>query len=124
MLDLRKGFRVAGAVVNIAAAGVANAVAIFQQSNSALQIGTKTFRIKRLKVRNNAGGNLYLHVGTGAGAGFVDRLPPLYIIDTLTADWVELDLPEYDFAADCTAYPATLVAGGSVDVQVEVEEIG
>jgi hypothetical protein len=125
MLDMKKGTRRAGNVVNLAVAGIANAQPIFQQSNWPNQIGTKTFRIKRLKVRNNAAGTQFLHIGTGAGAGvFVDRIPPLVTVNNLTDDWVEDDLPEYVFTADCTAYPAALLAGGSLDVQVEVEEIG
>jgi hypothetical protein len=124
MLDLKQGTRRAGNVVNLAIAGIGNAQPIFQQSNWGNQIGTKSFRIKRLKIRNNAAGTNFLHVGTGVGAAFVDRMPPLLSVNGMTDDWAEYDLPEYVFVADCTAYPAALAAGGSMDVQVEVEEIG
>lgn len=125
MLDLARGTRKAGAVVNLAAAGIANATPIYQQSNWANQIGTKTFRLKRIKIRNNAAGQTFLHVGTGVGAGvFVDRVTPLVTINNMTDDYVEYDFPEYVFAQDCTAYPEALLAGGSLDVQVEIEEIG
>jgi len=126
MLDLKKGTRVAGNVVNLAAANVgeAGAIPIFQQSNWANQVGTKSFRIKRLKIRNNAGGGNFISIGTGVGVGvFVDRIPPIMTVNNMTDDWGEGDLPEYVFLADCTACLVAVAAGGSLDVQVEVEEL-
>jgi len=120
-----KGVRLQGAVVNLAVAAAANAQPIFQQSNILVdQIGTKSFRLKRIKVRNNIAGNDYLHIGTGVGPAFGDAIPPLYSVNNMTDDWVEYDVPEVEFFADMMAYPAALPGGGSMDVQVEVEEIG
>jgi hypothetical protein len=124
MIDLAKGTRVAGNVVNLAAAGTGAAVSIFQQSNWANQVGTKSFRIKRLKIRNNAAGSNFVRIGTGVAGAFADRIPPLMSINNQTDDWGEGDLPEYVFVQDCTVCLAALLAGGSIDVQVEVEEIG
>lgn len=127
MLNLALGRRRVGAVVNLAAAGAANAAAILTLSTFALMVGTKTLKIKRLKARsNNVGADTWLHIGTGVGgvgAGFVEAIPPLRIINNTTNDYAELDLPERELAATITAYPDA-VGGGSLDVQIEAEECG
>ena len=119
-----KGVRLQGVVTNLAAALVANAVVIFQISNFAQLVGTKSVIIKRIKMWNNLAGNTTVLIGTGAGAGWVDALVPLYILNGMTDDYPESDIPEWEFFADITAYPTALLAGGSIDIQVEVEEIG
>jgi len=122
--QLDRGVLVPGGVINLAAAAAANALAIFQVSNFAQQIGTKSFKPRKLRVRNNAGGDLWLHLGTGAGVGFVDQLPPVRVTNVMDTSWQDVELAGVEFFADMTAYPDALIAGGSVDVQVEVEEIG
>ncbi len=123
--DLEKGYRVTGAVVNIAAVGAANAAVIFTRSAFAQQTGTKSFIPKKLMVRNNAGGNLWLSLGTGVGVGvFADAVPPVRALNNIDGEWQEFDLPSVELFANMTAWPDALVAGGSVDVQVEVEERG
>ena len=117
--ELKKGVRLQGPVTVLGAAGVANAVPIFQQSTYANQIGTKTFRIKRIKGLNAAGVNTLLHIGTGVGAGFADSIPALQTMNGLNFDFEEGDLPSVEWSADMTAYPVVL----GVTVQVEVEEI-
>lgn len=124
MIDMLKGVRLQGPVTNLAVAAAAAAVPIFQQSTFAQQVGTRSFRLKRIKVRNNAAGNQWLHIGTGVGPAFVDAIPPLRTMNDNNEDFVEADLPDVEFFADMTAYPAALLAGGSLDVQVEIEEIG
>lgn len=124
LIDAQKGIILEGPVTNIAAAAAANAAAIFQISNFAQQIGTKSLRLHKLLVRNNAGGNLWLAVGIGVGAAFVAAIPELYCLNNIDNIWQEVELPAVELFADITAYPATLVAGGSVDVQVTVREIG
>jgi hypothetical protein len=124
MLDLKEGVRLQGNVVPMVAAGVANAVPIFQQSNNPNQIGTRTFRLKRIKGINNAGVNTDIHIGTGVGGAFAAMVPPLHTFNGLNFDFVEKDLPDVEFAADMTCYPDAAGAGTPVTVQVEVEEIG
>ncbi|MCK5235931.1 MAG: hypothetical protein KAR06_03010 [Deltaproteobacteria bacterium] len=121
---LDRGVTISGGVVNIAAAAAANAAAIFQLSNFAQQIGTKSFRPRKLMVRNNAGGALWLEVGTGVAGAFAQVIPPVRVFDNLDNSWQEVELPDVEVFADLTAFPDALLAGGSVDVQVEVEEIG
>jgi hypothetical protein len=84
--------------------------------------GVKNMRIRRLKIRNNAAGNIFVHIGLGVGAG-VDAMPPLYSITNTTDDYAEGDLPGVSFTATIVAWPDA-IAGGSVDVQIEVEEQG
>lgn len=118
------GFRLQGPVTNIAAAGVANAAAIFQISNFAQLVGTKSVIIKRIKIWNNAAGNTTVLIGTGVGAGFAALIPSLYTVNGMTDDYPENDLPQVEAFVDITAYPVALLAGGSIDIQIEVDEIG
>ena len=85
--QMERGVLVSGGVVNIAAAAAANAAAIFQVSNFAQQIGTKSFKPRKLLVRNNAGGTLWLSLGTGVGVGFADALPPVRVMNNLDSSW-------------------------------------
>jgi len=121
---LDKGYRLAGPVVNLATAGVANAAAVYQVSNFPQQQGTKSFKPRKLRVRNNAAGNTFLNIGTGAGGTFAAQIPAVMTFNSLDGAWVEIELPEREFFADMTAWPTALVAGGSIDVQFEIEEIG
>ncbi len=123
MLDLLTGKRRPGAVVNLPAAAAVNAVAIMTLSTFASMVGTKTFVLKRLKIRNNGGPNTWVHIGTGVAGAFADGIPALYSIANTTLDLVENDLPQVEFGATITAYPDA-VGAGSFDVQVEVEEKG
>lgn len=118
------GYRIQGPVTNLTLAGVANAAVIFQISNFAQLIGTKSVIIKRIKMMNNALGNQVIIIGTGAGAGFAQAIPGLWTANNLNEDFVEDDIPEVEFFADITAYPVALVAAGTLDIQVEVEERG
>lgn len=124
-----QGVRVQGPLTNLAAVGVANAVVIYQMSNwlpavGGQQVGTKSAIVKRVKMHNNAGGNTTVIIGTGVGAGFVPLLPALDSMNNLTDDYVEGDLPEVEAFLDITAYPTALVALGTIDIVIEVEEIG
>lgn len=120
VMQARKGVRLQGPRTLMAAAGNANAVAIFQQSTFAGQVGTRTFRLKRIKGLNAAGANTDIHIGTGAAGAVVDAIVPLHTFNGLNFDFVENDLPEVEFSADMMCYPDA----ASVHVQVEVEELG
>lgn len=124
MLTVKNGYRLQGPVTNLAAAGVANAAAIFQVSTFNQLVGTKSVRIARVFWWNNAAGNTTLVIGTGAGAGFAQLLVPIYTVNGMSDVLPEDQIPMVEAFADITAYPVALVAGGSIDVQIEVEEIG
>lgn len=120
-LQARKGVRLQGPVVTLVNPNNAGGLAIFQQSTVyAAQIGTRTFRIKRIKGINRSGFDTTLHIGTGAAGAIVDRIPALWIFDDLNFDFVEADLPEVEFNADMMAWAVAV----QVILQVEVEELG
>lgn len=121
---LDKGYTVVGPAVNLAAAGAANATAIFQRSNFAQQIGTKSFKLRKVTILNNAGGNTTISIGTGVAGLFVAMIPALQTINNMADSWGPDQLPEVEFFADMTAFPLALAGGGSIDIVVEVEEIG
>ena len=115
----RRGIRLVGNPIPIVVAANAGALAVFQVSNAALNIGTKTVILKRLFAWNNAAGNTVIHIGTGAAGAVVDAMPPVYSVTNLNAGWAEIDIPEVEFSTDimawCVAVPVT--------IQVEVEEL-
>jgi predicted membrane protein len=124
MTGYDKGVRLQGPVTNLAVAGIAAAAVIFQMSNFAQLVGTKSVRIKRILMWSNASGNTTVIIGTGAGAGFAQALVPYYIISGFNLTVEEEELPETELFLDITAYPVALLVGGSIDIQLEVEEIG
>ncbi len=121
---LDKGYRVSGAVVNLAAVGVANATVIFAVSNTAVQIGTKSFKPRKLRVQNLIGGQCWLYLGTGVAGTFVARIPAVLVLNNIDSVWQEVDLPDVEFFASMTAYPDALPGGGSLNCIIEAEEIG
>lgn len=120
--QLGKGVLVTGNSVNMAVA--ATGVAIFQQSNFAQQIGTKSFKVKKLRVRNNAANDCWLSLGTGIAGAFVANMPPFRVINNMDNEWQEISIPQLEYFADLTASVDALAVGSSLDVQVEVEELG
>ena len=124
VIVLDRGYVVTGSVVNLATAAVANAKLVYAVSAYASQIGTKSFIVKKIRMMNNAAGNQTVIIGTGAAGTFVQKLPGLNTLNNLETVWEEIDLPRVEFFLSMTAYPVALVAGGSIDVIVEVEEIG
>ncbi len=123
VMQARKGVRLQGPVVVINTAGNAPTFTIFQVSNFAAQVGTRTFRIKRIKGINQAGAVSIVSIGRGTGAGFVAMIPPLNTFNGLNFDFVENDLPEQEWNIDMTAW-ASVVGANFVTIQVEIEEIG
>jgi hypothetical protein len=119
--DFERGVLRSGNVINQPNPLVAAAVVIFQVSNFAQQIGTKSYIPKKLLLRNNAGGILWLSLGTVAAPALY---PPLRIQNNMDANWQEFELPRVEFFADMIAWTDVMVAGGSLDIQVEVEERG
>lgn len=123
-LQARKGVRLQGPVVDIIGAGNGNGLVIFQQSTFAAQVGTRTFRIKRIKGINQAGVNTLLHIGTGAAGAIVDVIPEIWTFNGLNFDFVEADLPEVEVNADLMAWVVFAAALTPVTLMVEVEELG
>ena len=124
VMQARKGVRLQGNVVEMVDQGAANAVAIFQVSNYAAQIGVRTFRLKRIKGYNEGLADTLVYIGRGTGGGFVPMIPPLYVITAMNFDFVEADLPEVEWSVDMTCYPVAATDANSVWIQVEIEEIG
>ncbi len=124
------GPRVSSPITNLALAAIANSVVIYQISNwnvaaGGQMIGTKSVKIKRVLLRNNAAGNQIVVIGTGLGAvAFAAILPGLDSMNGLNDPYTEADLPDVEVFADITAYPIALVAAGTIDIQIEVEEQG
>jgi len=119
--DLRRGIRRVGAVTTLGAAGVGNAAAIFQVSNFAQQVGTKSVRLKKIMCRTAGGVGDTIFIGTGAGAGFVSLVAAVTLIGGMDNEWQESQLPEAESNVDVTAYG---VAIANHIVQLEVEEVG
>lgn len=124
------GRRLTSPITNLAVAAIANSVVIYQISNWTIaaggqMVGTKSVIIRRVKLRNNAAGNQIVVIGTGLGAvAFAAIIPGLDSMNGLNDDYVENDLPAVEVFADITAYPIALVALGTIDIQIEVEEQG
>lgn len=116
----QKGIRVAGPLVTLAAAGVANTGNLWQISAFAQRVGVTTARIKRLKVVNYSGVSTWLYIGTGTGVGFVQAMPRLRLLNGVNDDYAENDLPEVEFSANITCY----VDNATCEVQAEIEEVG
>ena len=121
MINLRKGIPRAGGVVTLGAAGIAAAAPVYQVSNSVAQMGTKSVRLKKVSARPAGGVADVLHIGTGAGGGFVPLIPPLNLVAGMDIAWQEFELPAAEAFADITAYGAAVPNNL---VQLEIEEVG
>ncbi len=119
-LQARKGVRLPGPLVDIIVAANVGALPIFQQSTFAAQVGTRTFRLKRIKGINQAGVNTLLHIGIGAAGAVVDVMPEIWTFAGLNFDFPEADLPEIEVNGDLMAWAVAV----PVTLQIEVEEIG
>jgi hypothetical protein len=122
MLD--KGYLRAGNVVNLAAAGNANALPVFQVSNNATQIGTKSLKIKKIMIRDNASGvTTRIHFGIGVAGAVVDVMPTLANVVNDVATYEGDEIPDVELFGDLMAWPLAIGAG-TFDIQVTVEERG
>jgi hypothetical protein len=122
--EMLNGLRRTGGVVNIAAGLAAGATVLYRISNWANQVGTKSFIVKKLWVRNNNTGNGWFALGTGVGAG-VAVYPHFWILNNVDNEWDEVVIPRIEMWADLVGFTvAAFVGGGSLDAAVEVEERG
>jgi hypothetical protein len=111
---------VAGPIVNLAIAGVANAVVIYTIPVGL--VGTKSVIIHGVNIYNNAAGATQVLIGNGVGAGFAPLLPALDTFNGLNdAYGPQTDLIPVESFANITAYPAALVGVLGIDIQLLVE---
>ncbi len=120
--ELTRGKILTGPVANVAAA--VTSYPAFLVSAYAGQVGTRSFRLRKLMAQNNAvGAAVWLRVGTGVWGAFVDMIPYLYVLNNIDQEWQEFDLPRVEFFATLNV-GTPVMAAGNVLVTVEVEEIG
>lgn len=126
----KRGFIVPGPRVNLATALVANAASIFTlptvlgpSANLTPSAVQSSLIVRSLRFRNNGGGNTFLHVGTGVGGTFADLVPAAMTLNNVDGGWTEVEIPDAEAFATITAYPESLAAAGSIDVEIEVEVV-
>lgn len=114
---------VPGPVTNMAAAAAANAVVVY--SIPIALVGAKSVKIVKVNLYNNVAGNTEVLIGTGVGGAFAALLPALDSFNGLVdAYGPNTDLVQAEAFANITAYPVALLAGTSIDIQLEVVIIG
>ena len=127
LLANKEGIVVTGPVIQLVAGGVGGALVVFTIPVLVGQLlGVKSVKVRKIMLRNTAGGNTGVLLGTGgAGVGVPAILPAFQsmnrLIDTYTADD---DFPEVESFANISAWCVALVALGTIDVQLEVAVIG
>jgi len=123
LLANKEGIVVTGPVVNLIAAGVANALVVFTIPVLVGQlVGVKSVKILKVHLFNNAAGNTSVLIGTGVGGAFVALLPAIVSMNGL--EDIYDNLPEVESFVNITAYPVALVAAGIISLQLEVAIIG
>jgi len=117
---LEEGIVVTGPVVNLPTAGAGGSLVVFTIPVLAGQlVGVKSVKIKKVILFNNAAGNTSVLIGNGiAGVGLPVLLPALTSMNGL--EDIYDNLPEVESFANITAWPAALLAGGSIDIQLQV----
>lgn len=111
---------VPGPVVNLALAAAANAQVVFTIPAGQL-VGTKSVKLYRVSIYNNAAGNTQILVGNGVGAGFAALIPALDTFNALASLYgPDSDLIQAESFANVTAYPVALAGAGTIDIQLEV----
>ncbi|MDD5510690.1 MAG: hypothetical protein PHI12_07770, partial [Dehalococcoidales bacterium] len=99
------GTRVTSPIVNIAAAGVANAAILFTlPALAGVLVGAKSAVIKKVLVDDNGTGGTQIHIGNGVGGAFVALLPGLDLLTALDNIYGEDELPEVESFANITGF--------------------
>ena len=108
-----------GQIVNLAAAGVANAVVVF--AIPVALVGVRSVKIYRVNLFNLAAGATQVLIGTGVGGAFAALLPALDSFNNLNDGYgPATDLIQAQSFANITAYPVALAVGSSINIQLEV----
>ena len=125
LLANREGIVVTGPVVNLAVAAVAGALVVFTIPILANQlVGVKSVKVLKVHLFNNAAGNTAVLLGTGAAGVGIPVLLPAFMSMNNLEDIYDRNFPEVEAFANITAWPAALVGGGSIDIQLEVAVMG
>jgi len=106
--------------VNMALAGIGNAVPVYQISNLAAMVGVKSYKIKRITILDVGAGGTLVHFGTGAAGAVVDAIPSIRTVNNQNVVMEYDDDNGPELAVDLMSYPDA----ATVTVQVEVDEIG
>jgi len=123
LLNTKEGTIVVSPLVNLAGAGAGFAVVVFAIPVLAGQlIGTKSAKIRKVNLYNNAAGNTQVIIGNGIPC--VAVMPALDSINGLFDSYGPDELVEFETFADITAYPVALAAGTSIDIQLELLILG
>jgi hypothetical protein len=84
----------------------------------------RTAKIKKIMLMNNTGANDTVTFGELVGGVWTPRLPGIYVLTPFDAQLNEWEVPEFIFESAIYARSATAGAGTTMDVLLELEEIG
>jgi len=103
---------------------VSIAAAAFNTLIYTLSQGPRTAKIKKIMLMNNTGANDTVIFGEVIGGVWTPRLPAVYVLTPFDEQLGEWEIPEYEFETDIYARSANAGVGTTLDVTIEVEEIG
>lgn len=127
LLANKEGIVVTGPIVQLVAAGGGGALVVFTIPVLAGQlVGLKSVKILAVHLMNNVAGNTAVLLGIGAaGVGLPAIMPALMSMNNLPDIYVAgVNMAEVEAFANITAWPAALVAAGTIDIQLQVAVIG
>jgi len=84
----------------------------------------RTAKIKKIMLLNNTGANDTVVFGEVIGGVWTPRLPAVYVLTPFDEQLGEWEIPEYEFETNIWARSANAGVGTTMDVSIEVEEIG
>ena len=127
LLANKEGIVVTGPVIPLVPGGAATSVLVFTIPVLLGQlVGVKSVKIRKVTLHNNAAGNTTVLIGIGAvGVGLPAILPALDSLNGLTDSYTaDADFPEVESFANIVAWPAALLVGGTITIQLEVAVVG
>lgn len=84
----------------------------------------RTAKIKKIMLMNNTTVNDTIIFGEGAAGAWTPGMPAIYILTPFDEQLGEWEIPQHEFATDIYAISAGAGAGTTLDVMIEVEEVG
>lgn len=87
-------------------------------------VGTRTAKIKKIMLMNNTGVNDTVIFGEVIAGVWTPRLPAVYVLTPFDEQLSEWEIPQYEFQTNIWARSAGAGVGTTMDVLIEVEEIG
>lgn len=120
ILNVNQGVKRTGSLITLSTAAVAGAQAVYEISNYAGQIGTKTLKLRKISVLDTSAGGTLVHFGTGTTSAVTELIPAVRTVanQNVIVTFDEGESPV--FTDDIMAYADAV----DVQVQVDVEEIG